>query len=74
MALPADYVASWTLMPTEGVMAEIKKSRGGGGNLIVRNEITPADLCSYFVARFGPPNGLQNLLRQESSDNLIGNL
>ena len=71
MALPADYVASWTLMPTEGIMAEIKKSRGGGGNLIVRNEITPADLCSYFVARFGPPNGLQNLLRQESSDNLI---
>lgn len=72
MTLPADYVASWTLMPTEDIMSEIQKKSGGGGNsLIIRNEITPANLCSYFVARFGPPNGIQNFLRKDDSDNLI---
>jgi len=71
MNLPADYVASWTLMPTKDIMSEIQKSSGGGNSLIVRNEITPADLCSYFVARFGPPNGIQNFLRKDDSDNLI---
>ncbi len=71
MTLPADYVASWTLIPTEDIISELKKSREGGNNLIIRNEITPADLCSYFVARFGPPNGMQNLLRKDDSNNLI---
>lgn len=71
MTLPADYVASWSLMPTEDIMSEIGKRSGSGNNLIIRNEITPADLCSYFVARFGPPNGIQNLLRKDDSDNLI---
>ena len=29
------------------------------------------DLYCYFHARFGPPNGLQNFLRNPHSDNLI---
>lgn len=70
MALPANYVASWTLMPTKDILSEMKKNNGGG-RFIIRNEITPADLCSYFVARFGPPNGIQNLLRSDDSNNLI---
>ncbi len=35
------------------------------------NEIKPIDLYCYFYAKFGPPNGLQNFLRNDSSDNLV---
>lgn len=35
------------------------------------NEIKPIDLYCYFYAKYGPPNGLQNMLRNNSSDNLI---
>lgn len=35
------------------------------------NEIKPADLYCYLYARFGPPNGLQNLFRKNGSGNLI---
>ena len=37
----------------------------------IRNGIRPADLYCYLYARFGPPNGLQNFLRGDTSDNLI---
>ena len=35
------------------------------------SEMSPADLYCYLWARFGPPNGLQNFLRADHSDNLI---
>ena len=35
------------------------------------NEIKPIDLYCYFQAKYGNPNGLQNFLRNDSSDNLI---
>ena len=37
----------------------------------IENQISPADLFCYLYARFGPPNGLQNFLRGDTSDNLI---
>lgn len=37
----------------------------------LKNEIKPADLYCYLYARFGPPNGMQNFLRGDHSDNLI---
>ena len=37
----------------------------------VKNEIKPLDLYSYLYARFGPPNGVQNFLRHDDSDNLF---
>jgi hypothetical protein len=37
----------------------------------IKNEIKPVDLFCYLYARFGPPNGIQNLFRSDSSDNLI---
>lgn len=37
----------------------------------ILNEIKPAALYSYLHARFGPPNGIQNFLRGDHSDNLI---
>lgn len=36
-----------------------------------RSELEPADLYCYLWARFGPPNGMQNFLRSNSSDNLV---
>lgn len=35
------------------------------------NEIKPIDLYCYLQAKYGNPNGLQNFLRDDSSDNLI---
>lgn len=46
-------------LPKEGVMWEFK------------NEIKPLDLYCYLYAKYGPPNGIQSLLRSDDSDNLI---
>ncbi|MBA0203683.1 hypothetical protein [Pectobacterium aroidearum] len=35
------------------------------------NEIKPLDLYCYLYAKYGPPNGIQNFLRADDSDNLI---
>lgn len=35
------------------------------------NEIKPIDLYCYLHAKYGPPNGIQNFLRNDDSDNLI---
>ncbi|MBU2718989.1 hypothetical protein HF563_06300 [Acidithiobacillus ferridurans] len=37
----------------------------------LQNQIKPVDLYCYLYARFGPPNGIQNFLRADHSDNLI---
>ena len=45
--------------PKEGMMWEFK------------NELKPLDLYCYLYAKYGPPNGIQSLLRSDDSDNLI---
>ncbi|WP_416777540.1 hypothetical protein ACNFJN_04925 [Xenorhabdus budapestensis] len=35
------------------------------------NEIKPLDLYCYLYAKYGPPDGIQNFLRADDSDNLI---
>ncbi|MGH8272960.1 MAG: hypothetical protein ACRES9_01705 [Gammaproteobacteria bacterium] len=35
------------------------------------NQISPVDLYCYLYAKYGPPNGMQNFLRKDDSDNLI---
>ncbi len=37
----------------------------------IENQLLPADIFCYLWARFGPPNGIQNLLRGDHSDNLV---
>ena len=37
----------------------------------IGNELKPSDLFCYLYSKFGPPNGMQNFLRNDSSDNLI---
>lgn len=39
--------------------------------LIVRSKLRPVDVYCYLVARFGEPNGFQNFLRRDDSDNWI---
>ncbi|WAJ72455.1 hypothetical protein [Catenovulum adriaticum] len=46
-------------LPKEGMMWEFK------------NELKPIDLYCYLYAKYGPPNGIQSLLRSDDSDNLI---
>lgn len=35
------------------------------------DELKPLDLYCYLHAKYGPPNGIQNFLRNDDSDNLI---
>lgn len=46
-------------LPKNGVMWEFT------------NEIKPLDLYCYLYAKYGAPNGIQNFLRSDDSDNLI---
>lgn len=36
-----------------------------------KNELKPIDLYCYLYAKYGPPNGIQNFLKSDDSDNLI---
>lgn len=47
------------------------KRKIGGGTWTIVNEIKPSDLFCYLFAKYGKPNGVQNVLRQDDSDNLI---
>jgi hypothetical protein len=50
---------------------ENKNTKKSGGTWSIENEIKPSDLYCYLGAKFGPPNGIQNFLRNDHSDNLI---
>ena len=39
--------------------------------LMVRQHLSPVDAYCYLKARFGEPNGFQNWLRQDTSDNWV---
>lgn len=45
--------------------------RGRTKDLIVRSRLRPVDIYAYLRARFGEPNGFQNFLRKDDSDNWI---
>ncbi|HEY8995487.1 MAG TPA: hypothetical protein VIM71_12535 [Lacunisphaera sp.] len=42
-----------------------------GATAAITGGIRPVDLYCYLVARFGEPNGFQNVLRKQDSDNWI---
>src|SRR5690349_24755925 len=39
--------------------------------LVVRSQLKPVDVYAYLKGRFGQPNGFQNFLRRDTSDNLV---
>jgi len=55
--------------PKEGKKANEEKAQRHILN--VRQHLRPVDVYAYLVARFGRPNGFQNLLRRDDSDNLV---
>lgn len=73
MALTSDLVASLKGADPKEVFSEITREDRPkmGHRWTLRNEIAPSDLYCYLGARFGAPNGLQNFLRKDDSDNLI---
>jgi len=75
MALPSVFLTSLEYLQPEQILAFLQiKQRPAAWcsyRLTLTNEIKPVDLYCYLAARFGPPNGVQNWLRQNHSDNLI---
>lgn len=73
MTLPADLVASLKGAHPKEFFDYLKRPDrpNSGHRWVLRNEIAPSDLYCYLGARFGAPNGLQDFLRSDDSDNLI---
>lgn len=73
MTIPENFI-EWVECPHPGALAErlLDKSHPLGGCILkLHNEVRPVDLYCYLYARFGPPNGIQNFLRNDNSDNLV---
>ncbi len=73
MLLDADFIAALKpLDPPELIQRlESEQRPHFDTEWSLRNEIKPVDLYCYLYARFGPPNGVQNFLRGDTSENLI---
>lgn len=53
------------------VTRDRKRKKSRPSILVVRSRLKPVDLYCYLKARFGVPNGFQNFLRKDDSDNWI---
>lgn len=73
MPLPSDLISSLEFVqPRELIDLALNGNLPTGGGLIkLRNEVLPADLFCYLGAKFGKPNGIQSLLKNDDSDNLF---
>jgi hypothetical protein len=73
MTLPADLLSSLKGVHPREFFDDMKRDDRSkvSHRWVLRNEISPSDLYCYLGARFGAPNGLQNFLRNNDSDNLI---
>lgn len=74
MPISADFVKNLEYPTTKEIFERIKLANSAPNErsfLELRNELKPADLFCYFWARFGPPNGIQNVFRNDHSDNLV---
>lgn len=52
------------------ILIEKRQPKGFSG-WILKNEIRPISIYCYLYAKYGPPNGFMNFLRNDSSDNLV---
>ena len=73
MTIPPDLVKCLKFLHPKDILSRMKTEDRPrfGVRMCLTNEIKPADLFCYLAARFGIPNGIQNLLRSDDSDNLI---
>lgn len=74
MPTSSNFFDNLTVVPPADIVEAVqndKRPTGRGMVWTIRNEVLPSDLYCYLRAKFGPPNGLQNLFRKDDSDNLI---
>lgn len=73
MPLADNFLSSLTCPHPKVIFERLLKGLPHSGMVVWkwRSEVSPADLYCYLGARFGKPNGPQNFLRNDSSDNLI---
>jgi hypothetical protein len=70
-------VQSWRVPTKEEMLKWLESMKPGSEKrpkpsaLMVRQHLSPVDVYCYLKARFGEPNGFQNWLRQDTSDNWI---
>ncbi len=67
-------IISWRIPTKEELRAFMKadaRSKRKRSVLAVRYHLSPVDVYCYLKARFGEPNGFQNFLRRDTSDNWI---
>ena len=73
MSLSDDFIRTLRRIDP-GEMEEMLRAKARPRGFLaieLRNDVRPVDLYCYLGARFGPPNGIQNFLRRDDSDNLI---
>lgn len=73
MPLPPNFIQSLEPIPASEVFERLREQvhTRRPSTLELTNEVRPVDLFCYLGARFGPPNGIQTLLRSDDSDNLV---
>jgi hypothetical protein len=70
-------VQTWRVSSPAEMLAFLGNGEKGDGDkrkrysLSVRVHLRPVDVYAYLKARFGEPNGFQNILRRDDSDNLV---
>ena len=74
-------VPAWRAFTSREMISHLERIRSVNSNesegpifrslLVVRKTLSPVDVYCYLKARFGEPNGLQNRLRRDTSDNLF---
>jgi hypothetical protein len=68
-------VSAWRTATSEELIAfhkgKLGRRKSPSSLLVVRKRLTQADMYAYLRARFGMPNGFQNYLRKDDSDNLV---
>jgi len=73
MALPSDFLPNLAFVHPKDIVDILQRNDRpkAGARWILKNEIRPVDLYCYLGARFGAPNGIQNFLRGDHSENLV---
>jgi len=73
MTLPSDFIESLQYLHPKQILEQLRaEDRPKGAQCwSITNEIKPVNLYCYLKVRFGPPNGIQNFLRGNHSDNLV---
>jgi hypothetical protein len=80
MKLPPEFVRRLERVDTKKIVEDFQKRfderekdipQKKSTAISIVNEIRPSDLFCYLGGRFGRPNGIQNILREDRSDNII---